>query len=364
MAWSVPHVYTIGEALTHTLLNAELSAQLNSLRALNDVAIRVYRTSAAQAIPTGVRTPIAWQAASYQTGITWSSGTNPSRLTVPTTGIYLLDMSIRWTSTANDLYGISWHRGSAPTVQYDVQIHPGNGQDTTSGLELIQMTANDYIEISGYQESGSNKNAIGANESETSCSLSLLGTTDDVIPLWKTPRTWTDGDILSPAFLNTEFRDRLRSLRGLNAAAASVWLSKDQSIGGGDPSIITWDQANVNVGSFWDGGSGFVAPVAGLYLVTIDMEWNGSGLATSQGTGFVITAAGAQTAGSTKWRIQYQDGTANGENMAGSDLVQLAAGEKIEIFAYHDSQDDESLSLHGGADDRSRASVMLLAATS
>jgi len=355
MAWSAPRTWSIAETITHTLLNAESSANLNTLRALNDAAIRVYRTSAAQAIPTGVRTAISWQASAYQTGITWSAGTNPTRLTVPTTGIYLLDASIRWTSSASNTYGIGWHRGSSLSTQYDMQMHPGNGQDTTSGLELIDMVAGDYLEVYGYQDSGVNKNAVGAAEYETSASLHLLGVVEDLLPDWVPPRTWADGEILSPALLNTELRDNLRSLRSLKGAAAKVILTEDLSIGPNQRGAMAWGLPDFNVGGLWTGDSKFVAKVAGLYLISMHVEWLDSS-ATPLGCGYRINDS------ATNYDCQFQNTSGGTQLTSMVDLVMLAKDDVFEFYAYEDAV--ESSSIHGGTDDRTRAMICLMAAAS
>jgi len=350
VAYTSPATYTLNQALAHTDLNL-VSANLNSLRAINDYSIRVHRT-AVQSLTNNTRLAITWQAAQFQTGITWSSGTNPTRLTVTLAGLYLLVMNVKFANTAGGRRGCGWRKNGGAT-NWDLQNHPANGVDTVSGIELIDLAAGDYIETWAYQNSGGAINTAGTTEGDCWAALSLVATGTTTATLWTPPRTWADGDVLSPAMLNTHLRDNLVSLRNLKGVGAKVWLSDDQSITSDDRQVITWDRSTRNLGGLWDGGSKFVAPVDGAYLCLIDLEWADSGTAPVMGVGYRLNDL-------KNHDLQLQEGDSNGENQSGGDLVLLQAGEFIEWFAYQTS--GEAIDAHGATEDRTRASVTLWAA--
>lgn len=350
MAWSDPRTWLLTETPTHTQLNQEIRDNLGSLRALNDNCIRVHRT-ATQSMTNNTRLAITWQAAAYQTGITWSSGTNPTRITVNVTGLYLLAANIKFANVVGGRRGVGWKKNGGAT-NWDIQNHPGNGVDTVNGIEIIDLVSGDYIEVFGFQNSGSAINTSGTTEGDVWASLSLFATGATEPPLWVPPRTWTDGDILSPAMLNTHIRDNEVSLRYLKGAGAKVWLSEDQSITSDSRQVITWDRFTRNVGGIWE-GSKFTAKVAGVYLFLLDIEWADSGSAPVMGVGYRLNDL-------KNHDLQMQEGDTNGENQSGGDLVKLAAGEFLEAYAWQTS--GESLSIHGATEDRSRCSVTLWAA--
>jgi hypothetical protein len=355
--WSDPADWALGVNPNATQLDQELINNVLSLRNLNDQSIRLHRTSV-QSMPNNTRQPISWQAAAYQTGLTWSSGTNPSRITVNVTGWYLLAGNIEYANVVGGIRRIGWHTSANLSQNFDLQAHPGNGVDTTNGLELIYLTAGDYIEVYGYQNTGGSINTVGTNEGIVWMHLSLLATGGATTLPWKAPKVWVDGfptgTFMSPAVLNTYVRDMTKNLRNFKGAGAKVYLSEDQSMSQGVRGPITWDTPVVNVGGIWE-GSKFTALVDGVYLVAENIEWADQGGAGVQGVGYRIDDT------STAHDVQFQEGTStSAEIQSGADLVYLRAGQFLEFFAFQDSP--ESLSIHGGSEDRSRASVVLLAA--
>lgn len=353
MAWANPRSWGLTENPLPVLLNQELRDNLLSLRALHDASIRVHRT-AVQSLANNARTPIAWQAAAYQTGIAWSAATLPTQITVAVSGLYLLVTSLPFANVVGGQRGVGWRKNGEATA-WDLQLQPGNGVDTVNGIELIDLAAGDFIEVYGYQTSGAALSTVSTGEGACWAALSLLATGPDSAPAWVPPRTWTNGDLLSPAMLNTQIRDQFLNIRNLKGVGAKVWLSADQSISSGERAALKWDRSIRNIGGFWTGDTAFVAPVDGVYLGLIDLEWAGAGLSGVMGTGYRINDK-------TNHDLQFQPGSGNGAVLSGGDLVQLAAGDTLEWFAFQDSA--ESMSVHGGSEDRTRASVTLWAAAS
>ncbi len=82
-----------------------------------------------------------------------------------------------------------------------------------------------------------------------------------------TPRTWVAGDYIRNWQLNTEIRDRLRSLRYLNECSARLYPTSNQSLKNGEREVLNITAANWNIGGMWTSGSKVVVPLAGVYLL-------------------------------------------------------------------------------------------------
>lgn len=353
MAYVAPRNWAIADPATAfpAQFNQDIRDNLSSLRAMNDVAIRVHRT-ATQSLANDTRVPISWQAAAYQTGVTWSSGTNPTRLTVPTNGRYLLVANIKYANNATGRRCVGWRANGGSTAN-DLHLVPANGVDTATGMEIINLTANDYIEVYGRQTSGGSLSTSGTTEGDVWAALSLFAE-DDTPPLWTPPRTWATDDIGSPSMLNTHIRDNVLNLRNLKGAGAKCWFDEDQSISQNTRGPISWNQSAYNYGAVWDGGSRFTAPVDGIYLINIDVEWADTTGAGVQGVGYRVNES------STAHDLQFQEASSQTTNQSATDLIQLSAGDFLEFYAFQDSE--ESSTIHGGSEDRTRASVTLWAA--
>lgn len=351
MTWLAPRTWLLNESVDAGNLNIYLKDNLIALRNLNDNAIRVHRT-AVQSLTNNARTAISWQATTYQTGIGWSSGTNPTRLTVSVSGMYLLVANIPFANVGGGRRGVGWRANGGATA-WDMQLHPANGVDTANAVELIDLVAGDYIEVYAYQNSGGALNTAGTTEGNVWAALSLFATGPDGLAPWVPTKTWVSGDILSPSLLNTHIRDQTLSLRNFKGAGAKCWISEDQSISQAQRTALTWDRSTRNVGGIWDGSSKFIAPVDGIYMLQADIEWADLGSAGVMGIGYRINND------ATANDLQFQEGTGNGEVQSGGDLIQLFAGDFVEFYAFQDSP--ESISIHGGTEDRSRVSVVLWA---
>lgn len=358
-SWVDPATWVLGTTPTKAQLDQALISNIASLRNLNDQSIRVHRT-AVQSIANNSRSGTAvmtWQATQYQQGITWSSGTNPTRITVNKTGFYLLVANIKYANTAGGRRGVGYRINNG-SLNYDMQLHPAVNVDTTTGIDVIPLTAGDYIEIYAYQSSGGAINTAGTTEGDCWAHLSLRASGPATTPLWVPRKVWADGPVVgyvSPAMLNTQVRDNVANIRNFRGAGAKVYLSDLQSISQLQRDQITWGQSVWNVGGLWTSGADFVAPVAGAYLVIPNAEWDSGGTAAVQGVGYRIGDS------STANDQQFQEGGgANAENQSAGDLVWLEAGEVLRIYAFQDSE--ESISLNGGGEDRTRCTVLLAAA--
>lgn len=353
MAYVTPRTWAIGDSPTAAMLNQDLRDTLNAFRT-PEYTCKLNRTTNQAIGTTTTFSAVTWQAAVWNVGAMWSSGTNPNRITVPLTGIYKLGVNIPWTNNGSGRRAVGW-RANGPGTTFNLQIQESTGVDTVNGSEYIQLTAGDYVEIMVFQDSGVSLNVLGGTEQNATVSLRFTGIVTPEPPVWVPPRTWTDGEIMSPAMFNTQLRDEILNLRTMRGAGVSVYLAEDASVGADQRAPISWGAALWQVGGMWSNGSQLAAPVTGLYevIVNIETEVQAAGGST-QGCGYVVNGS------ATHHDLQFQEQTSDSHNLSGSDLVPLTAGDYVELYAFQDS--GESLSMKGGTADRTRANLVLVAA--
>lgn len=88
--------------------------------------------------------------------ITWSSGSNPSRVTAIIPGTYAIAGTLNWPGTLGNNIGraqIEINGSGTNTKFTSVPSSSGNISATCSGLEVLN--AGDYLEVYGNQASGS-----------------------------------------------------------------------------------------------------------------------------------------------------------------------------------------------------------------
>jgi hypothetical protein len=109
----------------------------------------------------------------------YHSGVNPSRLTVPSTGRYLITFNITYDANATgNRFGCICVNG-ASTQRYGASLIPNAGAVNSShisGSATIPLTAGDYVEVFGFQTSGGALNAIGGSVKTGVFSITRLGT--------------------------------------------------------------------------------------------------------------------------------------------------------------------------------------------
>lgn len=123
---------------------------------LNPPRATVTRTTA-QNITDSTQTTMTWQAADYNYRNMWSSGVNPSRLTVPTGmgGIYRVHASIEYALNGNGTRQVALMKNGG-IIGRSIVPNVGTGQDARVFYEREVVAASgDYFEIALYQNSGS-----------------------------------------------------------------------------------------------------------------------------------------------------------------------------------------------------------------
>lgn len=354
MAWATPVTWTLGVTPTHTQFGQDLIDSPVALRTLFDASVKVYRTSN-QSISNSTGTAVSWSTTSWNLGTLWAVG-NPTRLTAPADGIYLLTAKSPWAASGVGRRHLKYRINGVAT-DYNLMVTTAqSGATRENGADLVEMTAGDYLEIWVEQDSGGSLNLLGGNQASVSATLTLVAT-GTTAPIWTAPRTWADGDILTPWRLNTHVRDALLNRRASNGYAAKLYLDKDVSIGTGQRETLSWTNQEFQIGDMWTDGSRLVAQVAGWYLIlpTLDFVNDTAVTATTtRGVGFKVNDS------SPHYDLSFQTGGGTGgHRVNGKSLVYLEAGDFLEVYAYHNYA--ESLNLDSGVA-KTRLAICLQAA--
>lgn len=131
-------------------------------------AVRAYRSAALGAFNAD------WTAVPFDTDVFDNASmhdtvTNPTRLIAPVTGLYLVTGQIMWEANAT---GVRWVRITKNgAIQNHVSQSAASSQQTVQNITaLLSLTAGQYVEIEGYQNSGETL-SISAGSTFTSGSM-------------------------------------------------------------------------------------------------------------------------------------------------------------------------------------------------
>lgn len=124
---------------------------------------KAYPTNS-QTIATGTWTKVALNEEIYDVGNDFDSTTN-YRFTAPVSGYYLVSGQLSWNSMGNNSFYLSiWRNGSSADRIVTDSIKPAVGVVHTQRIvDIVYLTANQYIELYCYQDSGSNVSTIAGN---------------------------------------------------------------------------------------------------------------------------------------------------------------------------------------------------------
>ena len=113
--------------------------------------------SGTQNISTATATIITWNSESFDTNSYHSTTTNTGRLTVPTTGYYLLNGLIMFAPNGTGVRILDIKKNGSTSVAYveEAATTLSATASTVQFTALVSAAANDYFEIVAYQNSGS-----------------------------------------------------------------------------------------------------------------------------------------------------------------------------------------------------------------
>lgn len=164
--------------------------------------------------------------------------------------------------------------------------------------------------------------------------------------MWVQPHTWTTGEVLTNWKLNTELRDKLKTLRNQMDHAVHLSFTDNISIDDATYTTISWNSADSTVGSeIWSSGdrTQLKAPVNGFYSLAVNVEWDN----TSGGERIVSYQRNGVGA---NYDISYiEDNNGGGTvNLSGGDVIKLTTADYIEIRVFQNWGD--SLAIRAGTD--------------
>lgn len=178
----MPKTYTTvpdkatGDVFTEAMWDTYIKDNINNL--IVPPACRVYH-SANQSIPNNAATTLSLNSEDFDTDSMHDTVTNNSRITINTTGIYVITLNVLWgTSTAGDRTAQIWLNG-ADYIAGDTRPAPDNssynGEQSVSVVRAF--TAGDYVEARVTQDSGGGLNVLVQNNRSPYFSAAWIGRT-------------------------------------------------------------------------------------------------------------------------------------------------------------------------------------------
>lgn len=121
---------------------------------------KVYR-SAVQSISTSSATAVLWDAEVADPGGWHSTGSNTDRIVVPHDGLYAITINVEWGASAAGVRYLIL-RLNDTSSEHAVRVPPTASGDLLHALpcELL-LSANDYLTLNAFQDSGGNLNFGG-----------------------------------------------------------------------------------------------------------------------------------------------------------------------------------------------------------
>lgn len=140
------------------------------------LAPTAYRTTA-QTITTSTQTAISFDAVDSDGWNCWDLSPNPTRLTVPVTGRYLITGNVAFEAASSGHRAINiLKNGTVELARSD--FNPvSNSIDTHSTVttHAVTLTKNDYVELRVWQNSGSDLDILDSSDHQPKFSLIYLG---------------------------------------------------------------------------------------------------------------------------------------------------------------------------------------------
>jgi hypothetical protein len=158
VGWTNPITWTVSQAVTSALLNAQLRD--NMLFLMSPPRVSAYQT-VIQSFPNNVETPVLLNAEQFDTDNMHSTITNTSRMTVVTPGVYdikgscgfaLNSAGIRNLYISKNGVNLAANYGGTPT--------PGYGASLEVTCPDVTLAVGDYIEMQALQTSGAALNSV------------------------------------------------------------------------------------------------------------------------------------------------------------------------------------------------------------
>ena len=127
--------------------------------------VRLEKT-AAQSIANATYTAITYTGETYDTSSYHDNSSNTSRITIPAGlgGYYLIAYQISWSTSGNGQRLVRVYVNGSTIPYMNGFANPSGGYDNNfAGATILNLSAGDYIELFGYQDSGGALNCNGNN---------------------------------------------------------------------------------------------------------------------------------------------------------------------------------------------------------
>ncbi len=150
---------------------------LGALAAANKTLAPTASRSTNQTITTSTQTKISFDAVDSDDWNCWDLSPNPTRLTVPIAGRYLITATASFEAAAAGHRAINILKNNTTEIARSDFLPVGNSIDTHSTVVTPSETlaAGDYIELRAWQNSGSDLDILGAGDHFPTLSLIYLG---------------------------------------------------------------------------------------------------------------------------------------------------------------------------------------------
>ena len=299
----------------------------------------------AQPVATATHQALNWDTEMIDTWGQHSTSSNPSRWVAPVAGWYWVTGRVFWDYTASSSANqhsvtIRTTSGVTPT-DWRGETRPGASTHTPGafGGELVQMAAGDYVEIAGYQGSGSTQNT------RVDSTPSVFLKTPMMTVQWVAATSGTTGlSVPSPAAFASPltsaqfnaYRDAVKFMV-YPPIARLARASTTQSIASGTwptGTAITFDTATVDNYAGWNSGvnpTRYTIPATGMWLLYGLLAYSGN-TAGTRACGLRVNA------GTTDWGTHDMPATVSSTHRASAvHFRRLTAGDYVELMAFQSS---------------------------
>jgi hypothetical protein len=121
--------------------------------------------SASQTLSNATSTLITWDVEAIDTDAFHSTSSNTSRITIPSGkgGKYLVIATVTWAANNTGLRSYTLDKNGTSVTQINNANPSATTQISQQDHHIIDLAVGDYIELSGYQNSGGNLDVMGNN---------------------------------------------------------------------------------------------------------------------------------------------------------------------------------------------------------
>lgn len=159
MAWNSPVTWVDDTTPGAADLNAQVRDNLLYLYERTGRGARVYN-NANITLSNGAVTALTFNSERFDTDSFHSTSVNPSRLTIPVTGLYLCGLHEQFATNGTGVRAVAIRLNGTTNIGVVEQVPAAAASTDLSLTTLYSFTAGDYIEAIGYQNSGGSLDVV------------------------------------------------------------------------------------------------------------------------------------------------------------------------------------------------------------